>query len=56
METTGAFVSVIALSPRDRAGFVIPAKAGIHEHGRIRSCEGGVHGFRVKPGMTGKKQ
>jgi hypothetical protein len=33
---------------------VIPAKAGIHEHGRIRFANHRVHGFRVKPGMTGR--
>jgi hypothetical protein len=33
--------------------FVIPAQAGIHEHGGVRFGCGGVHGFRVKPGMTG---
>jgi hypothetical protein len=38
---------------------VIPAKAGaeddrrsIHERGRTRPQKGGVHGSRVKPGMT----
>jgi hypothetical protein len=34
--------------------FVIPAKAGIHEHGGVRFGEGSVHGFRVKPGITGE--
>jgi hypothetical protein len=33
---------------------VIPAKAGIHEHGPIEIPRGGVHGSRVKPGMTGR--
>ena len=35
--------------------FVIPAKAGIHEHGRIRFSTDRVHGFRVKPGMTNNR-
>jgi hypothetical protein len=34
------------------AASVIPAKAGIHEHGRPKIGRGGVHGSRVKPGMT----
>jgi hypothetical protein len=34
------------------ANSVIPAKAGIHEHGRSKFPPGGVHGSRVKPGMT----
>jgi hypothetical protein len=33
---------------------VIPAEAGIHEHGQSRIARDGVHGSRVKPGMTGK--
>jgi hypothetical protein len=35
---------------------VIPAKAGIHEHGSRIWSRGGVHRFRVKPGMTNKGQ
>jgi len=31
---------------------VIPAKAGIHGHGRLHFSRGGVHGSQVKPGMT----
>jgi hypothetical protein len=32
---------------------VIPAKAGIHEHERARPGIEGVHGSRIKSGMTG---
>jgi hypothetical protein len=31
---------------------VIPAKAGIHEHCRGKFGTGGVHGSRIKSGMT----
>ncbi len=31
---------------------VIPAEAGIHEHGRIRFSTGRAHGSRIKSGMT----
>jgi hypothetical protein len=33
-------------------GRVIPAEAGTHEHRRLKFETGGVHGSRVKPGMT----
>jgi len=32
---------------------VIPAKAGIHEHGSVGWSDDSVHRFRVEPGMTG---
>src|SRR4051812_29171358 len=32
---------------------VIPAQAGIHEHGRVRPVCGGVHGSRIKSGVAG---
>jgi hypothetical protein len=35
-----------------RSPFVIPAKAGIHEHRRSSLNHDGVHGFRIKSGMT----
>ena len=33
---------------------VIPAEAGIHEHGGSKWNENGVHGFRIKSGMTAR--
>ena len=35
---------------------VIPAKAGTHEHGSIRFGNDGVHGSRIKRGMTNKRR
>jgi hypothetical protein len=34
---------------------VIPAKAGIHQHGGVRFGDGGVHGSRIKSGMTNER-